>query len=488
MISVMELYSADGLEARRASGRELQGPCPGCGGRDRFCIYLDQKNGAGTYHCGHGKLGNGCHKGGDSVQYMMDFHGLSFAEAAAHVGKVLEQRPPSYKRLVPNPSANTSGKNTMAHKIVTWSWRKEVVNTGAWMTAAEKFVDRCHLALMQSEKALHWLQARGVDMGMAAKYQLGLNKGRTGNGAVRQPDYRPWVSWGLPDKKNRNGRPMVLALPAGIVIPWFDSSGRAVRVRIRASNPRPQDPKYHVVKGSRLDTWISSHGRAVYIVVETELDAAMLDAVSGHICGQVALGSVGIGPDTATDRSLRNAALILNCLDNDDAGRKASEWWEKTYRNCVRVLPPGGAKDPGNAYEDGHDLCEWIYDALPRGLQYRYRSRLQDAAVSRGTTCISGRGDLQGEWGKKTEQGVEKTETVISTFIRELRRVGGVVVVSDRGRALGVKFKAMSTPETLLVRRKVTSALYQNRDIAAFVGLLDDGIWTPQSLASFYGV
>ncbi len=477
MLSVMDLYAAEGLEARRASSRELHGPCPGCGGRDRFCIYPQQNDGLGSYHCGHGKGGNGCGKGGDNVQYLVDFHGLSFREAAERVGKELQKPTASTKLSLPPRKKALATGPVIRKDIVTRTWMSEVRVPQKWQDAADKFAEKCHLALLGNDRALAWLAARGVNSAMVAKYQLGLNTGTTRNGATRQPLYRPWVSWGLPDEKRGNGRPRVLALPAGIVIPWADDAGRTVRIRIRASNPRPQDPKYHVVKGSRLDTWISSHGRTVYVIVETELDAAMIDGLAGDICGQVALGAVAIPPDKAADRSLRNAALIINCLDNDEAGNKESAWWQSRYPQCIRLTPPDGSKDPGDAYSNGVDIRQWLYDAMPKGLQYRYKNRL------RGSISDSGR--MVSEGG---EGGSEQAETEIAKFLREMARQRGVLLVSDRGRTMGLRYQMPTTPESRIARNELAMMLYSGEEVPLYVRLLDDGIWNVRRLAEFCDV
>lgn len=63
-----------GLDERALSGRH--GPCPKCGGKDRF--RFDDKDSRGTYYCG------GC-GAGDGVQLVMGVTGLPFKEAAQRI-------------------------------------------------------------------------------------------------------------------------------------------------------------------------------------------------------------------------------------------------------------------------------------------------------------------------------------------------------------------------------------------------------------------
>lgn len=60
--------------------RNKHGPCPMCGGKDRW--RFDDKRGKGTWFC------NGCGNG-DGYQLLMAFHGWNFREAAEQVKRVV---------------------------------------------------------------------------------------------------------------------------------------------------------------------------------------------------------------------------------------------------------------------------------------------------------------------------------------------------------------------------------------------------------------
>lgn len=66
-----------GMDERALSGKH--GPCPMCGGRDRF--RFDDKDGRGTYFC------SGC-GAGDGVQLAMGITGQSFRDVAAEVERI----------------------------------------------------------------------------------------------------------------------------------------------------------------------------------------------------------------------------------------------------------------------------------------------------------------------------------------------------------------------------------------------------------------
>ncbi len=60
----------------RTHGGEYAGPCPLCGGRDRFRVWPER----GRFWC------RGCGASGDVVDFIMKLRGLSFKDACVHLG------------------------------------------------------------------------------------------------------------------------------------------------------------------------------------------------------------------------------------------------------------------------------------------------------------------------------------------------------------------------------------------------------------------
>lgn len=76
--------------------RDVHGPCPVCGGKDRF--RFDDKEGSGSYFCG-----NPDHGPGDGFKLLMSYRNCSFAEAAQFVRDVLGERPVTAVTHTPQP-------------------------------------------------------------------------------------------------------------------------------------------------------------------------------------------------------------------------------------------------------------------------------------------------------------------------------------------------------------------------------------------------
>ncbi|MDL2268297.1 zinc-binding protein, partial [Desulfovibrio sp. OttesenSCG-928-G15] len=68
---------------KHKGGGEWAGPCPNCGGEDRFVVWPEHPSGAvgGKYLC------RGCSaEGGDGIQFLRDFLGMSYPEACKELG------------------------------------------------------------------------------------------------------------------------------------------------------------------------------------------------------------------------------------------------------------------------------------------------------------------------------------------------------------------------------------------------------------------
>lgn len=93
------------------NGGEYAGPCPFCGGYDRFRVWP----GKGRYWC------RGCGRSGDAIQYLRDFYGLSFTEARRALGmdiKYLTSEEIRQKR------AHHKALETARSAFETWSYWK----------------------------------------------------------------------------------------------------------------------------------------------------------------------------------------------------------------------------------------------------------------------------------------------------------------------------------------------------------------------------
>lgn len=356
MSVLQRLEQHHGIRPKKAAGTkggEYHSACPGCGGTDRFHCWPEQNSGEGSWWC------RACDRGGDLIEFLRQFEGLGFREAAAIAGREVE--PSSVQRL------RTPGQAGQRREQVASVDPEPVADPDeAWQERAQRLCEWAHQQLLQRQDILDWLASRGIERKTVCRFGLGWNSGKHGDD--RRDMFRPRESWGLPPAYRDDGRAKKLWLPVGLVIPmWRD--GQVYRVRIR----RPEgDPRYYVLPGSASEpvpmffapsSWPGQHQAVV--VCEAELDAMLIAQAAGDLVGSLAVGSSSAKPrDEVSSRAVRDAAWIGLALDRDDAGDKALAWWLDAFP-VAQDIRPIAHKDPGDMAKAGGDVRAWIQAALP---------------------------------------------------------------------------------------------------------------------------
>ncbi|MFT5730771.1 MAG: DNA primase [Desulforhopalus sp.] len=377
MITIEQLYLED-VTSRIitiGTGKELRGACPGCGGDDRFGVFPEQNEGVGSFFCGRyaGSANTGCGKGGDILEYLKHFRGLSYVDACGFLGiEPKNTRRQSHLRYSAptTPSKAKKGKWVPEDK----HYPAEVVDPQKWREHGMKFVNACHEDLLKRNGGVAYLMNRGISLDTIKAFKLGYHEGQESRGKKGQPSYRPWPSWGLRDEKN-GSRSRMIALPAGIVIPSI-VDGDLHRITVRMNQPDKNGARYHYVKGSVRDLWLTDAGTGKFITAEAELDCLAIISAAGDLIGTVGIGSTGVKPDSRSAKILSRSSLILGSLDFDTPrknpktgrieipGAQAERWWRQAYPKQHKRWPVPVGKDPGEAFEQGVDLRVWIEAGL----------------------------------------------------------------------------------------------------------------------------
>lgn len=334
----LELAQDLGLDLKMTShskGGEYHSACPACGdGVNRFMVWPE----GNRYWCRR------CNVRGDAIQFCRDFMRMSFQEACLRIN-------------------NTSGCST---PLQIKSPVKEVrffpqEPSKAWQDKATAFVDWAHKQLKVSPLVMKELQQRGFQARTIIHNKLGYSINRSSFG---NPDFfRERSEWGLPCEYKAGGKAKKLWLPAGLVIPTISNDGCVYRLKVRRREWHAADPlpKYVEISGSKsCPSLYGDITSKVAIVLESELDAMLIQQEAGDICCCVALGGASKRPDFYTDQLLKKFTLILWCLDNDDAGKMSARWWREKYPH-LRFWPVPIGKSPGDALKDhGLNLRDWV--------------------------------------------------------------------------------------------------------------------------------
>jgi DNA primase len=394
ILQSVDLLAAIGADtalkkAATTNGGEYAGPCPGCGGRDRFRVWPTPHEGKPGYWCRE------CGKKGDAIQYRVDFHGETFREAVAYYGggpalpgprPTAAPRPPA--QPAPMPDLDAPGP--------------------AWQARARAFVAETQAALWSDTgaKALAWLHdARGLTDATIRAAGLGYN------GAER---YEDRAAWGLLD----TGDGKRVWQPRGVVIPC-DVGGAIWYIKTR----RPVgDPKYVHIPGGRPALYLAekSLGKPDVFITEGEFDALLLWQTAWDVADVLTLGSASGRLGGLWPVYLLAARRFHIATDTDDAGDKAAAaWLQLVGAKGQRVALPGGqGKDITDAWKAGQDLRAWAMGQLgTAGEIAQLESQL--VAVGNAWHLALERGD-QAEADRIDAEGVGQLERLNS-----LLRQGG---------------------------------------------------------------
>ena len=259
-----------------ALNRSNQGPCPFCGGRDRFYVHVDRQR------CGCRK----CGFQGDAIALVAKMEGLAMAEAARTLRvPFLQGRSQSCNQLQPAPKRSTG------------SWKQP-----EWQAKARAYVDAGERRLAISEDGRAYLALRGISRELARQYHLGFDDARF-------------------DPATKCRRP-------AMIIPWIDGAGNICAVRLRFCDERAskdRSARFSQLGGSQ-PLLFGLHALAercppVLIAVEGEFNALAISQVTSR--AEVDVVSIGSQQGRAPLESLiliaqaRVYASVLVWLDEE---------------------------------------------------------------------------------------------------------------------------------------------------------------------------
>lgn len=320
---------------------EQFGPCPKCGGKDRFHVKKD------GFFCRQCKpLSPGWH---DAIEYAMWLKELDF-QAACHW--LANGNPPT-------STGPASPPVTKPKAVLTPPAKK-------WQTRAQDFVRYAQEQLWSpsGQPGLDYLFNRGLTEATIRAASLGYNPTDIHDKSDR---------WGVADKDS-------IWLPGpGIVIPWqIDQELHRVNIRlleprkIRRKNGKEDEIKYIGPAGwagaNPLYNADALHATRIAILVEGEFCALTINQLAGDLVTAVATGSTDSSRAGRWIARLAGCSLVLVAFDAEpDKGDKAAKFWLQTLPNARRWRPL--LKDVNDMLRAGFDVREWIEAGLSVSLK-----------------------------------------------------------------------------------------------------------------------
>lgn len=323
---LLPLVEAD-VQLKR-SGAWWIGPCPFCGGEDRFNLHSTSEGWKWfCRHCGDGRYH-------DAVAFVMRRENMTYPEALKRMG-------------ADKPDWKERDRRTVEISRAA----EERQPTQEWRMRANAFAENCRQRLWQPEgsKALEYLRGRGLTDLTIVKYGLGFNPtDRT----------EPLDVWGL----EGDGQ---VRIDRGITIPCIGLGGiYYIKIR-RALPPGSKQSKYGQVRGGKVGLfgWPNLRGAWLAVFTEGEFDCMILDQEAGDLAAVATLGAATNSIQTINTDLLTHilgAAHVAACYDNDEAGRDGSLALHKTLPRVKILSLPDLFHDLNDAQLNGFDLADWL--------------------------------------------------------------------------------------------------------------------------------
>ncbi len=335
LIEIVSLH----LGTIRRQGKTYHAPCPACQeGSDRFVIWPPcTEKPTGTFYCRR------CRIAGDGIDFCRKFLGVTFSEACNLLNS------DKHLAIDRDPHVSSSKPAFSLHQNPSHVWQQQ----------AERIIDLGTQDLRTNQTGQKLIQKRQITSITAERFGIGYN-----------PITR-WESmeaWGLQKEVNDSGKERKIWLPRGLIIPRRDPvKNSAIGIKIRRDEWCEDDtfPKYVEVKGGVNAVGIyGDSNHKIAVVMESELDAIILQQQAGDLCFSVSLGGAGTKRmDLFTYHLLSRCSLVLLATDYDDAGLREMQWWKENLPKAEYWPAPSG-KSPGESHEQGVDLSVWVKCAI----------------------------------------------------------------------------------------------------------------------------
>ncbi len=311
------------------NGGEWHGPCPQCGGADRFHVWPQR----GRFWCRQ------CNIKGDVIELVKVLDGVGFKEACERLSIPLDQQPPPVPRQAPRSQINDLKRDYACFHP-------------AWQSAANRFLEQSRRHLWSDKHtaaAAYLTDQRHLSIEAILEAGLGFN----------------------PTTQRQRWGNVNVWLPRGIVIPWLD--GKVWRIRFRCLDrtykhytPKinGNEMKYPQVAGAAnglYNGWeaLEVNPSSVVVLVEGEFDAlALKSQVNMPHLVAVATGGVSQARVLRWVAALAVARVVYVAFDAEQAGALAAVWWCSALPNAHRLIPT--AHDITDMVRAGHNLNHWL--------------------------------------------------------------------------------------------------------------------------------
>ncbi|MBP8056840.1 MAG: toprim domain-containing protein [Chloroflexi bacterium] len=326
LMTTIDLVALAGVSLKQ-KGRYHIGPCPFCGGDDRFTIkHTDDGDLWICRHCSPGKYQDG-------IALVMKLHGLDFVGALGVLGEGKMSLP------IVRPIEETRPQPLDCPPDEDWQ-------TPVLLACADAAYYLQGKTTAAAAVYNYLIEKRGLTPDIIFNHMLGFNP------EWRQIEGKYWMAPGI----------TIPAMVEGQL--WYAQ----VRTTAKARQRGRDLGKYQAVSGSRLKALFRANtllGVHTAIVTEGEFDAMLLARFLPDGVAVVTMGSARTIPGIAFQKYFAPLNRLLLALDNDEAGAEGLEDW-RTLLKWTELMPslPDGLKDISDFWRAGGNLRAWIQSGL----------------------------------------------------------------------------------------------------------------------------
>jgi hypothetical protein len=279
-IPIEDEIARRGYKLKRIAAHEYAGPCPVCGGADRFSINTRKR----IFNC------RGCNRGGDVISMVQLFDGFAFKDA---VRTLAGDSPRQQIELRPKATQISDEYGQAQHRKAAWLWNQRQPIAGS---IAEKYLREARSITCALPATLGFLPARGdYPPAMIAAYSI---PGESEPGVVDVPTAvnSVHITRLLPDGSNRqqgNDAKITIGQPLGrpiVVAPINDLLGLAITEGI--------EDGLAVAEATGLGVWCSG-------------PASFMPALAASVPAYVEAVTIYSHPDRSGQDNAHNLAAAL---------------------------------------------------------------------------------------------------------------------------------------------------------------------------------
>ena len=309
-------------------GGQYNGPCPWCGGTDRFRVqpYYGRY---GFFACNQCRRSGSCHRLPDAQARLFQ----AACSCNGRMGAAGWQEPLGEYSITQHDRATLVGRNRRS----SGNALRLPFTRPASAPCGRKLV------------ILPWTtcRRRGLSDETIRKAALGYHPG---------PFRAPASQWGR-----------TTWLAQGIVIPWLIEGG-IWRLTIRDDRVTVGNRRYLQVKGGSNGLYLAQSlllKRQAVVLLEGEFDALSIAQECGDLVAVVATGTTKGSHTPRWVSLLAQQQRVLVAFDAErDKGDADAQWWTRRLGNAQRLRPLWN--DANQMLQDGVNLREWVSAALEK--------------------------------------------------------------------------------------------------------------------------